>query len=305
MKYLAALVIAVVLLLSAACSPRFLTGSGGGRYVYFPVDPRLLVTPQADEVRQAVSGILADKVDPRSDFRKLQDWVASHIRYTQDSYYTWQTPATTLEKRTGNCKDFAILLCSLVRAAGVPAGDVYVAIGKDRSNNSHAFIIEKWLQGRWQVIEPQAGGLFVADLSAADTADRYAITARFNDVSYYGDTAYITGSETFLASSAAVTPGASPGPGAAGPLPQAAPLPALNPLPEVDYFYFKPAVNVLGTPGAAVLAWQVSGADSVYIDNGIGWVSQSGNRVITAPPGTYYTITARNGNGTSRSIAVR
>jgi len=257
-------------------------------------------------VRRALEMITYDKTDFRSDFRKLQDWVASHITYSQDSYYHWQTPAETLEKRSGNCKDFAVLLCTLSRAAGVPASDIYVAIGKDRSNRSHAFIIEKWLLGRWQVIEPQVSGFIISDLSAIDTADRYAITSRFNDESYLGEPAFITSSETFLSSGA---PAAS---AANNPVTNtdtvsfsSSPAPAVNPLPEIDFFYFKQRSNIVGPPGSVVLAWQVTDASLVYIDHGIGFVASSGSQIVTSPAGTVYTITARNANGEITSMAFR
>ena len=299
------LVLAVTLA-AAGCAPRFTTANTSGQYVYFPVDPRQLITVQDTSIKQALNTITSNPADFRSDFRKLQDWVASHIIYTQDSYYYWQTPAETLEKRSGNCKDFAVLLCALSRAAGVPAGDIYVAIGKDRSNRSHAFIIEKWLFGRWQVIEPQVGGFIISDLSAIDTADRYAITSRFNDVSYLGEPAFITASETFLASGEAVASTVNhTAANADSALLTTTPPPAVNPLPEIDYFYFKRTPNIVGPSGSTMLSWQVSDATFVYIDGGIGFVAPSGNQIVTSPAGTVYTITARNANGEIRSIAIR
>ena len=294
------------MLTAVNCTPRFTSAATSGQYVYFPVDPRQLITTQNSAVRESLRQILADKTDFRSDFRKIQDWVASYITYSQDSYYRWQTPAETLDKRTGNCKDFAVLLCTLSRAAGVPASDIYVAIGKDRSNKSHAFIIERWLLGRWQVIEPQVGGFIISDLSAMDTADRYAVTSRFNDTAYYGQAAFITGSETFLTSGSPASPVAS----------QATkddvsaslssnPPPVVKPLPEIDYFYFKSSHNIVGSSGSSMLTWQVSGASSVYIDRGVGFVASSGNQIVSAATGTTYTVTAKNANGEVRSMAVK
>ncbi len=306
MRIHAAILFVFLAVISYGCSPRFISAGSSGKYVYFPVDPRQLITVDDPSVRRALETITSDKTDYRSDFRKLQDWVASHITYSQDSYYHWQTPAETLEKRSGNCKDFAVLLCALSRAAGVPAGDIYVAIGKDRSNRSHAFIIEKWLLGRWQVIEPQVGGFIISDLSAIDTADRYAITSRFNDESYLGEPAFITGSETFLVSG---TPAASTVNHAAADSDSISlssnPPPVVNPLPEIDYFYFKQIPNIVGPSGSSMLTWQVSDALLVYIDGGIGYVSSSGNQIVTSSAGTVYTITARNENGEITSMAIK
>ena len=299
------LVLAITLAV-AGCTPRFTTAYTAGQYVYFPVDPRQLITTQDTAVRETLKQIMADKTDFRSDFRKIQDWVASHISYSQDSYYYWQTPAETLSKRTGNCKDFAVLLCTLSRAAGVPASDIYVAIGKDLSNKSHAFIIEKWLLGRWQVIEPQVGGFIISDLSGMDTADRYAVTSRFNDTAYYGQPAFITGSESFLSSGAPASPVASQASeDTASASLSSSPPPAVNPLPEIDYFYFKSSPNIVGTTGSTMLNWQVTGSSSVYIDRGVGYVAPSGSQIVTAVAGTTYTLTAKNANGEVRSMAIK
>ncbi len=303
MRTLAAILSACIILVSAGCSPRFMPAGALGKYVYFPVDPRHLITVDDPAIRRTLNMITSDKTDFRSDFRKLQAWVSSHIVYSNDSYYHWQTPAETLQKRTGNCKDFAVLLCTLSRAAGVPAGDIFVAIGKDRSNNTHAFIIEKWVLDRWEVVEPQVGGFVISDLTSMDTADRYAIYSRFNDKYYLGETAFITGSETFLASGSPAS-AASSQPVISSQPPAVSPSPAVNPLPEIDFFYFKPVPNVVGAAGATMLVWQVTGAMLVYIDNGIGYVANSGSQLVSSPA-TAFTITARNENGEVKTRAFR
>lgn len=48
--------------------------------------------------------------------------------------------------------------------------------------------------------------------------------------------------------------------------------------------------------GTAELEWVVSNAESVSIDNGIGYVSFTGIRVVSPTITTTYTITARNGD---------
>jgi len=293
-----------LILISLNCSPRFMSNGALGKYVYFPTDPRQLITVEDPAVRRTLNIITSDKTDFRSDFRKLQAWVSSHIVYSNDSYYHWQTPAETLEKRTGNCKDFSVLLCALSRAAGVPASDIYVAIGKDRSNYNHAFIIEKWVLDQWQVVEPQVGGFVISDLTAIDTADRYTIYSRFNDKYYLGETAYITGSETYLRSGSPASAASIPTAVSSEPV-AVNPSPTVNPLPEIDYFYFKQASNVVGPAGAIMLTWQVTGASLVYIDNGIGYVAASGNQIVTLPAGTVFTITARNENGEVKTRAFR
>ena len=123
-----------------------------------------------------------------SDFEALQEWVANHIEYVSDqevhgaSDY-WQLPAETLALRTGDCEDFAILLCALLRAYGVPEDEVYVAVGKSEYA-CHAYLVERWYTGDWRLIEPQAGvwgEFWFGDILLAD----YQTMWCFNDTTYF------------------------------------------------------------------------------------------------------------------------
>ncbi|MBN1152397.1 MAG: hypothetical protein JXA58_04235 [Dehalococcoidia bacterium] len=70
-------------------------------------------------------------------------------------------------------------------------------------------------------------------------------------------------------------------------------------LPVVDVFAATPGGIAAGD--SATLAWEVTGANSVTIDQGIGSVSSSGTRVVTPGDSTTYTLTAASGVG---SVAV-
>ena len=126
-------------------------------------------------------------------FDDIRDWVADNITYVSDeerwgvSEY-WQTPEETLSLRSGDCEDFATLLCTLLRAYGIPANQVYVAIGVDKTGNGHAFLLKNWPDGKWQVIEPRAGSDNFRRFNLADfkTKRGYTIVLCFNDV-YYDD----------------------------------------------------------------------------------------------------------------------
>jgi hypothetical protein len=83
----------------------------------------------------------------------------------------------------------------------------------------------------------------------------------------------------------------------------------------------QPAVQptVYGTPGPVIeftsnpsginsgssstLLWNVTGANSVSIDQGIGLVSATGSRIIAPAVSTVYTISATNSAGTATSSA--
>jgi hypothetical protein len=134
-------------------------------------------------------------------FDDIRDWVADNIEYMSDEEQWgvddyWQTSEETLSLGTGDCEDFAILLCSLLRAYGIDAEQVYVTLGVDDERDTHAFLIEDWyLGGEWRAIEPQADaqplppGCRFEDSNSADFGllAKYKITVGFNDLYYYDE----------------------------------------------------------------------------------------------------------------------
>ncbi|OGO15604.1 MAG: hypothetical protein A2Z02_01740 [Chloroflexi bacterium RBG_16_48_7] len=56
--------------------------------------------------------------------------------------------------------------------------------------------------------------------------------------------------------------------------------------------------------GTQTLVWNVSGANSVSIDNGIGQVDFAGSRVISPVTITTYTLTATNASGTTTNSQI-
>ncbi|MHB8085297.1 MAG: transglutaminase-like domain-containing protein, partial [Dehalococcoidia bacterium] len=144
-RIIKAVIFVLVIIIAAGCSPRIASSSP---YPAVPFDPRGLITVDDPTIQARLKAILADNTDIRTDFRRVQDWEASHIVYDRNAYTHWQLPSETISKGSGNCKDYATLLCSLWRAYGVPASDVYVAIGQSPDNVLHAFLIEKYLNGK-------------------------------------------------------------------------------------------------------------------------------------------------------------
>ena len=134
-------------------------------------------------------------------FDAIRDWVADNIEYKNDEEQWgvdeyWQTPEETLSLRTGDCEDFAILLCTLLRAYGISAEQIYVAVGIDDDGYGHAFLIENWyLDGEWRAIEPQVEtqtfppGRRFKDYSLVDfkLLRDYEIILGFNDSYYYDE----------------------------------------------------------------------------------------------------------------------
>jgi len=134
-------------------------------------------------------------------FDAIRDWVAANIEYKTDEEQWgvdeyWQTPEETLSLRTGDCEDFAILLCTLLRAYRIGEEQIYVALGLGNDGYGHAFLIENWyLGGEWRAIEPQVEtqtfppGRRFKDYSLTDfrLLRDYEIILGFNDSYYYDE----------------------------------------------------------------------------------------------------------------------
>jgi predicted transglutaminase-like cysteine proteinase len=127
-----------------------------------PDQVRKFITPDTIEIKSAIQTIFSSPWKKHyNDFDALREWVATRISYRRDyDVYKvadyWQFPVETLERGTGDCEDVAILLCSLLRASGVPADQVYVAIGCPSGTETyHAYLCERYSKGVWSMIEPQ------------------------------------------------------------------------------------------------------------------------------------------------------
>jgi len=161
------------------------------------------ITPDCTVVKECLQGILGDLPYELTEagFDAIREWVAANIDYMSDEERWgieeyWQTPEETLSLRTGDCEDFAILLCTLLRAYGIDEEHIYVAIGVDDKGYGHAFLIEDWYRdGEWRALEPQVGvepfppGQRFKDFNLADflLLRHYEIIAAFNDFYYYDE----------------------------------------------------------------------------------------------------------------------
>ena len=156
------------------------------------------ITPECPSVKEALQDILGDPpYEPsQAGFDDIRDWVATNTVYMSDEERWgrdyWQTPEQTLSYRTGDCDDFSILLCSLLRAYGIAAEQVYVVLGVNGGQDGHAFLIEDWYHnGEWRRIEPQAPAHFSSwhswfGISNPDSRlAEYEITTAFNDLYFY------------------------------------------------------------------------------------------------------------------------
>jgi len=167
---------------------------------------KLYITPNEANLVNIKNKILADKfpLDPRPNWMVLRDWVGNSITYPSDDadgdgkpdydymyhgqWDYWQLPKETLQLRTGDCEDSAILLCSLLRAAGYSVNDVFVFIGES-DGEGHAWVSFRWINllglESWIRLEPTVGGIIIdyfADL--VSTFQNRQIYCAFNDVYY-------------------------------------------------------------------------------------------------------------------------
>lgn len=144
---------------------------------------KLFVTPNEGYVKSAYEEIMGGVV--LVHWVAIRDWVGRNIEYVSDydSYGMsefWQLGRETLENRRGDCEDFAILLCSLLRADGWNAEGVYVVIGQNEAGEYHAWVKIKIPLVGWYNIEPQLDGwnTLVGDFIALRG---YTAVYNFND----------------------------------------------------------------------------------------------------------------------------
>jgi len=156
--------------------------------IYLAEAASLFITPNDIVVRTTLDEILRSSVIGHvGKWVAIREWVQSHIGYAYDtSVYGsgdyWQLPRETLQLRTGDCEDYAILLASLYRAVGYDADRVFVIIGKNENNEAHGYLRVKLDVIGWVNIEPQAGFL------ATIFGEEYLFLSQFTvDIMYFND----------------------------------------------------------------------------------------------------------------------
>jgi predicted transglutaminase-like cysteine proteinase len=71
-------------------------------------------------------------------------WVRRNVSYQRDSEDYWQSPAETLNRKAGDCEDFAILARALLIGAGFDSSDMWLLIGRDLiAREEHAVLVFK------------------------------------------------------------------------------------------------------------------------------------------------------------------
>jgi transglutaminase-like putative cysteine protease/tetratricopeptide (TPR) repeat protein len=128
-----------------------------------------------DEVRSLVAGVQAGAPDA---IAQLLARMHANARYTGlefgEASITPQTPAETLKRKYGDCKDKAALLVSMLRAAGIPADLVLLNAGEGRDvepdmpgldHFNHAIV---YIPGKDLFIDATANYMRVGELPSGD-----------------------------------------------------------------------------------------------------------------------------------------
>jgi transglutaminase-like putative cysteine protease len=156
-KYASALVLAAGIMILLIIHYRIpeVNQEYAGELVY-PEKPQRFIQPENSLIQSTAAGL----DDPEACYY----WVAQNIFYRPDyslgSPEAWLYPSQTIQLRKGDCEDFAILLCSLIRAKGIPHEEVKVVAGLVQSGGEvvgHAWVELKH-QGEWMPLESATHG---------------------------------------------------------------------------------------------------------------------------------------------------
>lgn len=82
----------------------------------------------------------------------IADWVHDHLKYIAGSSDATTTAKDTFVSRQGVCRDYAHLMTTLTRAAGIPAR-VVSAYAWDLSPPDFHAVVEVWLETGWQLVD--------------------------------------------------------------------------------------------------------------------------------------------------------
>ncbi len=126
---------------------------------------KFFITPDEEHILSTYKEMMGESSIIPFHWLTIRNWVGENIEYRDDSTVHgvdeyWQLGKETLERRTGDCEDLAILLCSLLRADGWGVDNVYVVIGRNEAGDHHAWVkISIPLVG-WYNIEPSKSGWY-------------------------------------------------------------------------------------------------------------------------------------------------
>ena len=106
----------------------------------------------------------------------MSHWIHEHLDYCAGSSDASTTAVDVFVSRQGVCRDFAHLLASFARAAGVPARLVSAYAWELDPPDFHA-VVEVWLAGDWYLVDP-------TELAPLDGLVRIAVGRDATDIAF-------------------------------------------------------------------------------------------------------------------------
>lgn len=106
----------------------------------------------------------------------MRDWVEQHLRYESGTSSGVTTAMMTFADRRGVCRDYAHLLCSLLRAGGLPARCVSVYAPGVEPQDFHA-VCEVWLADGWHLLD-------ATGMAGCDDLARVAVGRDATDIAF-------------------------------------------------------------------------------------------------------------------------
>jgi transglutaminase-like putative cysteine protease len=106
----------------------------------------------------------------------MADWIHDHVDYVFGSSDGTTTAGDSFIRRQGVCRDFAHLLITFARAAGIPARMVSAYAWRLDPPDFHA-VVELWLEDAWHLVDPTR-------LAPIDGIVRIAVGRDATDISF-------------------------------------------------------------------------------------------------------------------------
>jgi len=114
----------------------------------------------------------------------ILDWVTTEMSYVPGSSNAETTAVETFRAREGVCRDYAHVVCSLARAARIPARYTSVYGARVTPPDFHA-VAEVWLDGAWHLVD--ATGMGLATDMVVIGAGRDAADVAFMETEHWAD----------------------------------------------------------------------------------------------------------------------
>ncbi|MDB5685919.1 MAG: Transglutaminase, partial [Rhizorhabdus sp.] len=108
--------------------------------------------------------------------QEMAHWIHDHVDYQLGSSDATTSSVDVFVKRQGVCRDFAHLLASFARAAGVPARLVSAYAWQLDPPDFHA-VVEVWLGGEWYLVD-------ATQLAPLDGLVRIAVGRDATDIAF-------------------------------------------------------------------------------------------------------------------------